>query len=352
MIELIRDELVFSFPEVYPHAKLHLDFQRTLRIPDDGRDYPLPPGLGRFPLRHVDDFAERVPAAWRERGGVMFPMFQSEAMWILFRPEHDPERGVAYPFALKVATGKINAVTGQAWANGLSREPQDYMVAPKQPWLDGYCVEKGIIRQFVAMPLGAGYSTEEQITGKAEHGGVQIIAYPMKRIAFELRFPKVVRRKMRGVLRDTESVDSCLADFAAAPLCASAAMGLAPGGRMKQEIYDDPFDFHNWDLEHSSRCFVHLTNSLAWRAITGDAPPTIPPTAKQYAQAGLPWFDYYDDAAKAVQGSGVLSKLKSVLGMGEHKGESPLPENESCTSQNTVALKPKRSPNEVREGTF
>ena len=33
-----------------------LVFQRTLRIPDDGRDYPLPPGLGRFPLRHIDDY--------------------------------------------------------------------------------------------------------------------------------------------------------------------------------------------------------------------------------------------------------------------------------------------------------
>ena len=57
MIELIQDQLVFAFPELHPHAKLRIDFQRTLRIPDDGRDYALPPGLGRFPLRHIDDFA-------------------------------------------------------------------------------------------------------------------------------------------------------------------------------------------------------------------------------------------------------------------------------------------------------
>jgi hypothetical protein len=31
------------------------------------------------------------------------------------------------------------------------------VVLPEQPWLDGYCVEKGYIRQFVAMPLGEGY---------------------------------------------------------------------------------------------------------------------------------------------------------------------------------------------------
>jgi hypothetical protein len=349
MIELIRDELVFSFSEVHPHAKLHLDFQRTLRIPDDGKDYPLPPGLGRFPLRHVDDFAANVSASWRERGGVMFPMFQSEAMWLLFRAEHDADRGVGYPLALKVAAGKINAVTGQSWNSGLNRGPQDYMVAPRQPWLDGYCIQKGVIRQFVAMPLGAGYSAEEQITGKADFGGVQIIAFPMKPEVFERRFPKLERvAKTRMLAR--RSVDTCLAlgDIAES----GAAMALAPGGRMRQEIYDDPFDLADWDLAQSSRCFVHLTNSIAWRAITGEAPPTMPPTAQQYASYGLPWFDYYDDKAKAVAGSSILDKLKSVVGMGKQKGETPLPENESCEPMVTVPLKPKRSPNEVREGTF
>ena len=61
------------------------------------------------------------------------------------------------------------------------RHPQDYMVVPGQPWLDGFCVEKGLIRQFVAMPLGEGYTPEEQLTGEAEHGGLQIAVYPMKR---------------------------------------------------------------------------------------------------------------------------------------------------------------------------
>jgi hypothetical protein len=39
------------------------------------------------------------------------------------------------------------------------------MVSPEQPWLDGFAIEKGVIRQFVAMPLGDGYSVEEQVTG-------------------------------------------------------------------------------------------------------------------------------------------------------------------------------------------
>ncbi len=153
MIELKSDRLVISFPEVHRDARMVIDFQRTLRIPDDDRDYPLPPGLGAFPLVHVDDHAKRVPESWHRRGGVMLPMYQSEAMWLNFSASGD------YPFAVKVAAGKINAVTGDEWADGLSADLQNYLAIPRQPWLDGFCVEQGVIRQFVAMPLGAGYSS-------------------------------------------------------------------------------------------------------------------------------------------------------------------------------------------------
>ena len=67
MIELKHDGLVFRFPEVHEDAELQIDFQRTLRIPDDDNDYPLPAGLGRFPLRHVDDYSQRVPEKWIEQ---------------------------------------------------------------------------------------------------------------------------------------------------------------------------------------------------------------------------------------------------------------------------------------------
>jgi hypothetical protein len=65
------------------------------------------------------------------------------------------------------------------------------VVVPEQPWLDGFCVAQDVVRQFVAMPLGSGYSVEEQITGKPEHGGLQIIAYPMKKERYE----EIVRRR-------------------------------------------------------------------------------------------------------------------------------------------------------------
>ena len=125
MIELMNNQLTFRFPEVHKKAACSIDFQRTLRIPDDNREYPLPPGLGRFPVEHVDDFADKLPDTWRTHGGVFIPMYQSEALWINFSGD--------YPCAVKIAAGTINAVSGESWSNVLSADPQDYAVIPEQP---------------------------------------------------------------------------------------------------------------------------------------------------------------------------------------------------------------------------
>ena len=326
MITLEDDVLNFRFPEVHEEARCGIEFQRTLRIPDDGKDYPLPPGLGRFPVRHLDDYARRVPEAWWRRGGVVLPMHQAEAMWLNFsRAGFDYP--LAYPFAVKVATGKICALTGGPWVDHLNRDPQDYVVVPKQPWLDGYCVEKGVIRQFVAMPLGEGYTAEEQLTGAAGHGGLQIVCYPMKRERYE----SLVREQMRrsGLRRP--------AAFACVESAPRLDMGLAPGGRMKQEIYDDPYGLDAWDQRQASRCFVTIVNSAQWMAMSGERPPTAPPTAQRYSEAGLPWFDYYGGDANALAGAKTLKALGSVAQVMRRKGES-LPGNESIDAPRTVRL--------------
>lgn len=354
MLELQRNTLRFRFPEVHADASFEVEFQRTLRIPDDGKSYPLPPGLGAFPVKHVDDFKERVPAKWAERGGVMFPMFQSEAMWINFHTSRNYERGNAYPMAVRIATGKVSAVTGKQWTVGFNAE--DYLVAPPQPWLDGYVVEKGVIRQFVAAPLGWGFSAEEQITGKAEHGGVQIEIIPMKAEVYERRFPKR-QNVMRGVSLCDFDYERCDADETAVACAAAPAadMGLAPGGRMKQQIHADPYDFDDWDVSKRQRVFVHLANSLVWKAITGHEPPHPPATAAMYTKAGLPWYEHYKDDAKTLAGTGITASLKSVMQMGFQKGLGILPENQSAEIKpeqtKQLADKPK-NPNEVREGSW
>ena len=333
MIELTNDALTIHCPEVHERATATIHFQRTLRIPDDGRNYPLPAGLGRFPLRHVDDFARTVPPPWIEHGGVMLPMYQAEALWIWF--------GGGYPFALKVSAGKVNAVTGEESRDGLHRDPQDYVVTSAQPWLDGYCIERGVIRQFVAMPLGSGYSAEEQVTGRANVGGLQVIAYPLKAEAFE-RYNQRVGSLAWGKW----------SFLGASPAGTRAReMGLAPGGRMKQEIFKDTFALEDWDQRHRSRCFVHIANAEQWRAITGEAPPIAPLTAADYQSCGIPWFDYYAADQQAVSGSGILNKLKSFAAMAKTQGE-PVADNDPIQIERVTELRRGLRHSEVREGAF
>lgn len=295
-----------------------VSFQRTLRIPDDGRVYPLPPGLGRFPVCRVRDYARRVPAAWREHGGVFIPMYQREALWLAF------EGAYWRPTAVKVAVGKVNAISGDPWSEeiGDSERPQDYVVAPTQPWLDGINAGAGFIRQFVAMPLGMGYTVEGQSTGKEEFGGVQIVAYDPKPGRFPDRPPHHARMG-----RVFES-GLCLCEGSPAPF--AAQMGLAAGGRMHQDIYPDEHGADTWDAPNRGRVYVHIVNSDAFRDITGMAPPPSPVSAHTYTQYGLPWFDLYDEGRGDLAPSPTLAGVKSVkqkdqsLGFAPQQNDAPL----------------------------
>ena len=330
MIILKNRHLEFHFPEVHPQASCSIRFHRTLRIPDDNRSHPLPPSLGEFPLLHLEDYADKVPSHWNARGGVFFPMYQSEAMWISFAARN-------YPCAVKIAAGKINVVTGETWTPGLGSVPQDYIVAPNQPWIDGFCVAKGLIRQFVAMPLGEGFSAEEQLTGEGKIGGLQISVYPMK-------------QAMYNAWLEQERLNRAIPAF----ICAcvrepGVEMALAPGGIMKQKLYEDPLGLNAWDEEAMARCFVHLVNSEQFFAMTGHAPPNRPPSAKTYTKAGLPWFEYFAADQKVLAGAKPLARLDSVAARKIKVQQPPLVDNEPVAPTNIVELGTK---NQVRDGLW
>jgi len=83
-------------------------------------------------------------------------------MWIDFTCEE--------PFAVKVYVGGINALAGEPrdadFGTLLRRSTavdrgeciQDYLVAHKQYWIDGFAQRDGTVMQFVATPTGTGYS--------------------------------------------------------------------------------------------------------------------------------------------------------------------------------------------------
>lgn len=96
------------------------------------------------------------------------------------------------PFALKVYAGGINAISGLPMVDtaaskacrqllrATDQKIQDYIVVPNQNWLDGMATEEGIVRQFVAVPMGSGYTVEAQLTGQETIGGLQFEIIPAK----------------------------------------------------------------------------------------------------------------------------------------------------------------------------
>lgn len=304
--------------ELHIGQSFSLSFQRTLRIPDNDNTYPLPPGLGAFPILRVEDFADRVAASWKERGGVFIPMYQREAMWLSFSGSYE------HPTAVKVGVGKINAISGKQWTEKLENRRQDYCIVPDQPWLDGINAGHGFIRQFVAMPLGSGVTVEGQLTGKEEFGGLQLCVYEPK--AGYLR--RFARRKLPRMFASHSVMECCSMD-----------MGLAAGGKMKQEIFPDTYGFDTWDATNHGRVFVHIVNSEMYKAITEKNPPPTPVSAKSYTDAGLPWFDLYNEGRGDVAPSNELGTVKPLSQLGEGETE----DDQVVSVPNIILLKKESS---------
>ena len=289
-------DVVIAKDEIRIGKRFSVNFQRTLRIPDDGGAYPLPPGLGRFPLR-------------REPGGAFLPMYQREALWLAFD-------GAAWkPNAVQIGIGGVNAVSGGAWDEGLSSDPQNYIVCPDQLWLDGINAGDGMIRQFVAMPLGSGTTVEAQLTGREEVGGLQIRVFEPK----PGRFPDKRPPADRGGGPFLESMGMVAA------MGAPEKMGLGAGGRMQQKIYPDPYGLDTWDPESKTEVFVRIVNSEQYEALTGKNPPPTPVDAAAYTGHGLPWYDLYEEEEGDVPAPRRLAKVRSV---GEKEAEQGKPVEE------------------------
>ncbi|MEU6196182.1 hypothetical protein [Streptomyces sp. NPDC047061] len=288
-------------------------FVRTLRLPETGT-HPLPPGLGEFPVRRVGDYPDTVPAEWRARGGVMLPVYLREAMWLSFA-------GTTEPAALQVGVGKVCAVSGEPWRDRLSRKPQNYLVLPRQPWLDGINSGKGTVRQFVAVPLGLGATVEGQVTGEEVWGGVQLESFglkdePLAQWRRRQRLRQLQRRTAEplggGYGAALPMMAAAPAAPGAAPPARSAGMGLGVGGSMRQEVYEDDRPLGDWAEAPAGRVFVHLVTPPQWHRITGEAPPPSPVDRAAYTRARLPWYDYYDQDARDLAPTDALESVKPV----------------------------------------
>jgi hypothetical protein len=107
-----------------------------------------------------------------------------------------------------------------------------------------------------------------------------------------------------------------------------------------------------WDRTHSSRVFVHLLNSMSWKLVTGKEPPSTPRNAKDYANYGLPWFEFYSELG-SFKATEETKKIKSAAQLQAEKGGLPLlPDNESVDVKPAHVVNIKTPSFGVKDGTW
>lgn len=316
MIELRNDSLFVSFPEVHPMARMRITFEKAFRATRTGQEVSKLSTREKFPLKHIDDYAANIPDALLKRGGVILPMRHSEALAIHFMPHKAKapngspyENGDGrswYPFIVMVGCGLVNAVSGGNVKDKLSSDPQNYLFIDEPTTLYGMNDKSGTTRQFIAAPLGKGITVEEQLTGSAEYGGIQLIIYPLKKKTFEEYYAPVNQKSVfkqvesykASIVQDKLDSNACIPRMSYAagsvPCCdydmsdgnfelreipdrdtklrEDPSMGISYGERICSTFNEDFYAQEDWDRKHCSRCFAHLLNSEAWEAITGEKP--------------------------------------------------------------------------------
>ncbi|MDQ2867119.1 MAG: hypothetical protein M3R59_01705 [Verrucomicrobiota bacterium] len=317
-------------------------FRRTLRVPEDGKDYPLPPGFkDPFPIFRVQDYADKVPQHWLKAGGFFIPMHQREAMFLEFSGHK------WHAASAKIAVGNINAVTGEGFTDAIRAHKQDYLVIPDQKWLDGINSLSGRVKQFVAMPLGKGYTVEEQVTDEAKFGGIQIGVYDAREGLFPDEDPHAVERRLKELVKREEERKQRgefqkpfrTGDIRFMPRGHrpedDIELGIAAGGSIRQQIFEDQYGYQTWDQESLVRLTIRIVDTVTFKRITGrDVPPT-PVSAEHYTKAGPPWFHYVEQAPSLAL-SGILARIRSIREIDRLKGAK------SDQVQTPVQIKPEQ----------
>jgi hypothetical protein len=234
---------------------------------------------------------------------------------------------------LLIGAGGINALTGEKLGTVLAQD--NYLVAPPQPWLDGWKDKDGTVYQFVATPYqkGKGISVAEQLIGEeSKTGAIGIAVYNVKadaKLKSHHMPGQVWGDSGFGELTNT-SYTSCSQTMDWNASCASPKkralasnavrssrpvmeMGIGKGGRIIQKIYPDPHGLEVWQEKPTSVFAVYLVDAKTAEEITGEK--VTKPTAQEEYNGN--WFGLQDQELGDVAGSGKFSGLKSAAFPGD-----------------------------------
>jgi len=260
-------------------GSLRVGIQQTLRVPARGGPYPLPPALGRLRVRPAAAVGQPLASSPGD-GDFVVVLHRQEAMWLQFNGAHSENH------AVKISVGALDALTGLPWNLELDAAPQNYIVCPYQPWLDGFKSGAGVVRQFVTVPLDSGTSVESQLSGR-DAGGIMLACFRMKSGAA----PAASRRQDRA-----------------------RELAVGAGGEIRQRIYPDPYGVETWATTPAAVVRVRLIDAAEYARVTGEPVPPSAIDADTYSRFGLPWFEVYDADRGDVAVPAKLTGLNPVSG--------------------------------------
>lgn len=120
------------------------------------------------------------------------------------------------------------------------------------------------------------------------------------------------------------------------------AMGVAPGGFIKQCVLEDTNLATIWERDHTICFNVQILNSAMFQQVTGTAPPSTPISAKAYADQGLPFYKIYGETSTV---KGDFDGIKSVKQLDNIKNENGKRKNEGNS-----ALKTNKKQKDISDG--
>lgn len=300
---------------------LSVTLHRTVRMPEGREAGNLPPSLGVFEVHKVADHKSKCPTGW-DAEGVFVPLHDVEAMWLSFRSSE--------PVAILCGAGGVNALTGQKL--GTKLEKDNYMVAPPQPWIDGWKDQDDQVYQFVGTRYqgGEGKTVGEQLLGKESVSGAIGLAVfvakdraKLKQVGVPSHGPVLTTKGMKGGPQGQSvgGAHCCFSDPGEALVdydglsggrgdAGFAEMGVGKGGSILQKIYPDPHGLDVWSESPAAVTAIYFVDAKTFSAITGLPMPPLPATFQYYYGH---YFKVADQGMGDVKGSVVFAGLESAF---------------------------------------
>lgn len=97
-------------------------------------------------------------------------------------------------------------------------------------------------------------------------------------------------------------------------------MGIAPGGFIKQDIRKDTYDSVIWLRDLTFTVPDQILSTQMFKEVTGSEAPPCPINAQTYANAGLLFFDLFEETPSDISGADAFAPLKSVNEMETAQG--------------------------------